>query len=236
MEFISDIPDLNFPISFLEAGGIRKHEPSGNMWSPATTKGIDSKLNNVNYIFHNLINQISNKEFIFLKTSFLEMSTRVHHLNKEMEKIRHMVEQKVKELKKRLKSHQEFFSKIAMINDTHISTAAVKTADEISAIQYEINNLQHHRRYNVLSDRLHKARIIPVSTLERHEIVNLIGLGLLEEIRFPFSLKKEDKIFIQTNSSGADVELKECRYCYTTFGQAFMEVCEAEKHVFRSII
>lgn len=231
MEFISEMKDLNLPIPFLETGGTGKNVFTESKWFPTATKVIDSRLNSVDNIFLKTLNQISNKEFIFLKTSVQNMNLQVNYLNLKMDKIQRLVEQKVRELKKILKSQQEYFSKIVAINEMSINIEAVKTADQISAIQYKINNLQHHKKYNKLSDRLSRARIIPVDTLEEHEIANLIALGLLEEIRFPFSLKKEDRIFTQTNSISADMELKESRYCYSKLGQAFIEACETEKHI-----
>jgi len=227
MKFISETPDLNLLVPPSYTVKFERDKWPENSWFPDTKIIAKAKFENT-HPFFGLINQISIKEYIFLKTSFQAMSVQVNFLDIEMEKIKDLVGKKVKTLKKRLIHLQEILSKIET-NHMGISIEAVKTSNEILVIQYEINNLYHHKKYNILSDRLSQAIIAPVDTLEKNELANLIRLGLLEKILPPFSLKREFKTSDNNKAIGADLNANQSIYGYSKLGLAFMKACEQKK-------
>lgn len=218
MESTLNMPDTNLRIPFLETADIGKDMDLGHNWFKATSAINDNKLKNFSPVYRQLRTEITEKEFIFLNTSFTDMNLLVKCLNEEMKNILFVVEEKVKKLKTRLKQLQEFYPKIVASSENSISVKAVETIDEILAIQHEINNLQNHKRYNILSDRLARASTLIGDKLNEHEIVHLVELGLIEEIKYSFN-----DIFTNYRSILSEKDIHQKAYCYSPLGLAFME-------------
>ncbi|GGE46257.1 hypothetical protein EV200_104383 [Pedobacter psychrotolerans] len=231
MKFIPQTPDLDLLVPSSDTVKFKRDKWLENSWFPDTTIIVKAKFEST-HPFFGLINQISINEFIFLKTSFQAISMQVDYLHIEMEKIKDLVGKQVKTLKKRLILLQEILSKIE-INHIGISIEAVKTSNEILTIQYEINNLYHHKKYNLLSDRLSRVSITPIDTLEENELANLIRLGLLEKILPPFTQKRETETSDNDKAIGADLNVNQSMYGYSKLGLAFMKACEQENRRFK---
>ncbi|NTE04463.1 hypothetical protein G6M26_05695 [Agrobacterium tumefaciens] len=221
METTLAMPDANLLIPFIKTQDIEKERHLDYDWFQFTGTIDRQQLNNIPSVFNRLRAEITEKEFLFLKTSFIEMNLRVDCLNREMENILAVVEPKVKILKTRLKLLHELYAKINASNKDKISVKAVETTNEILAIQHELNNLQNHKRYNILSDHLARASTLSVDRLNENEIVRLVELGLLEEVKYPFS-----EIFTNIRHVYLEKAVHQKTYCYSPLGLAFMEACQ----------
>jgi len=227
MEVALKTPDLDLPLPFFQTERIEAHEYSELKWRSVTTAIVDLTIDRTNPIFHKLLTQISIREFILLKKIFLDRRKQIDELNIEMERIRVGVGQKVKQLKKQLQQLQELFFTIRATIQMGINLEAIETADKIIAIQFEINNLYQHKRYNILSNRLSQKIVIPTSTFTGYELEKLDRLGLLEKNILSIILNHNTQ---QHGTNRAiSTETNPNQYSYSKLGLAFVVAYENEQ-------
>jgi hypothetical protein len=198
-----------------------------NDWSAPMKTTLALNPDTTHSIFLKLISQISRAEYLFLENALLEMITHVHQLRTEMENLCRINGPRIKDLKRELKLLKESLFKMIDINSNGISIEEVKISDRILAIKYELNRLQHNRKYNVLSDTIAHARVLPTDRLNHSELSNLIKLEILQVVRFPLNLENvvlmSDKNDHSPFNSGSVND--KIQYGFSEAGLKFIEAC-----------
>lgn len=215
----------------LDYSGIEEDEVLQDKWAILLSNLVDSDQNIENHVFPYVLSQLSKNEFITLETSFDKRQIRVESLTLELLEFKNSKPVLEKELKER----------IAQI-DIDIQQKKEDSSNQFHSYLYKLESLRRETvkqldsmnyRESTLSYQINKPATIPIDSLKKFELSNVIRLGLVKEEKefytTPQTLEipnERDRYSDYTNIK-IDIEVEsDTENILTELGELFINACK----------